>query len=79
MRVSVNWLREYLDFDMPLETLADKLTMAGLEVEETAKLEASDFASHGGSGSAADTVFDVCVTPNRGDWLSMIQSTLPSA
>ena len=72
MKVSVNWLREYLDFDMPIEELADRLTMAGLEVEEIARLGRGDFASQGGSGSCDDTVFDVCVTPNRGDWLSMI-------
>lgn len=59
MKVPIGWLREYLDFTCPLQELADDLTMAGLEVEEIV-------------GSGEDTVFDVKVTPNRGDWLSMI-------
>jgi phenylalanyl-tRNA synthetase beta chain len=33
MIISVNWLREYVDFGITPEELADKLTMAGLEVE----------------------------------------------
>ena len=59
MKVPISWLREYLDFSCPLKELADELTMAGLEVEEIAEVD-------------GDTVFDVKVTPNRGDWLSMI-------
>ena len=59
MKVPVGWLREYLDFNCPLKELADDLTMAGLEVEEIAQ-------------SGDETIFDVKVTPNRGDWLSMI-------
>ena len=72
MRVSIDWLREYIDFDCPLSELADGLTMAGLEVEESIKIGADEFAEHGGSGSKDDTAFDAKVTPNRGDWLSMI-------
>jgi phenylalanyl-tRNA synthetase beta chain len=34
MKVPISWLREYVDIDIPLEELAHKLTMAGLEVEE---------------------------------------------
>ena len=34
MRVSVNWLKELVDFDFSPEALADALTMAGFEVEE---------------------------------------------
>ncbi|MCF7833138.1 MAG: phenylalanine--tRNA ligase subunit beta [Candidatus Marinimicrobia bacterium] len=39
MIVSINWLKDYVDFDMPLDELADKLTMAGLEcvVKEVGK------------------------------------------
>ncbi len=33
MIITVNWLREYVDFGITPEELADKLTMAGLEVE----------------------------------------------
>jgi phenylalanyl-tRNA synthetase beta chain len=32
MKVSLNWLREYVDVALPLAELADRLTMAGLEV-----------------------------------------------
>ncbi|MBW6458729.1 MAG: phenylalanine--tRNA ligase subunit beta, partial [FCB group bacterium] len=31
MIVSIDWLREYVDIDIPLEELAEKLTIAGLE------------------------------------------------
>ncbi|MEL7358257.1 MAG: phenylalanine--tRNA ligase subunit beta [Cyanobacteria bacterium J06560_6] len=34
MRVSVNWLKELVDFDFSPEALADALTMAGFEVED---------------------------------------------
>ncbi|HSC35320.1 MAG TPA: phenylalanine--tRNA ligase subunit beta [Thermodesulfobacteriota bacterium] len=33
MIITVNWLREYVDFGITPEELADRLTMAGLEVE----------------------------------------------
>ena len=34
MRVSVNWLKELVEFDFSPEALADALTMAGFEVED---------------------------------------------
>jgi len=33
MEISYNWLKEYVDFDLTPEQLAEKLTMAGLEIE----------------------------------------------
>lgn len=33
MRVSINWLREFVEFDQTPEQLADTLTMLGLEIE----------------------------------------------
>ena len=33
MRVSLKWLRDYVDIDVDAKTLADQLTMAGLEVD----------------------------------------------
>ena len=72
MKVSINWLREYLDFDCSFTELADGLTMAGLEVEDTINLSKQSFIDAGGGGLSDDTIFDVKVTPNRGDWLSMI-------
>src|SRR4051794_24596908 len=51
MLIPTAWLREYVSFDMELPQLAERLTMAGLEVE----------AIH---ATADDTVLDVYVTPN---------------
>ena len=34
MLVPITWLREYVDFEVPIEELAHRLTLAGLEVEE---------------------------------------------
>ena len=33
MKVPVSWLREYVDFDVSVEELAEKLTFSGIEVE----------------------------------------------
>lgn len=33
MKISINWLKQYIDFDLSPAQLADRLTMAGLEVE----------------------------------------------
>jgi phenylalanyl-tRNA synthetase beta chain len=33
MQVPVSWLKEYVDVDIPIEELAERLTLAGLEVE----------------------------------------------
>lgn len=37
MLISLNWLKDYVDVDCPVETLADKLVSAGFEVEEIIK------------------------------------------
>ena len=34
MLVSLKWLKDYVDLELPPQALADKLTMAGLEVDE---------------------------------------------
>ncbi len=34
MKVPISWLREYVEINLPIEALAHKLTLAGLEVEE---------------------------------------------
>jgi phenylalanyl-tRNA synthetase beta chain len=38
MKVTLNWLKQYVDFDGPAEELAERLTMLGLEVERVEKL-----------------------------------------
>ena len=38
MKVTINWLRQYVDFDWSPEELTERLTMLGLEVEGVQKL-----------------------------------------
>src|SRR6202046_982687 len=38
MKVTLNWLKQYVDFDWTPEELADRLTMLGIEVEGVKKL-----------------------------------------
>ena len=38
MKVTLNWLKQYVDFDGSPEELAERLTMLGLEVEGVQKL-----------------------------------------
>ena len=38
MKVTLNWLKQYVDFDWPPEELAERLTMLGIEVEGVQKL-----------------------------------------
>lgn len=39
MLVSLRWLKDYVDIDLPVEELADKLTMAGLEVDSIKEIK----------------------------------------
>lgn len=34
MKISLNWLKRYVDIDVPVEELCDKMVMSGFEVEE---------------------------------------------
>jgi len=38
MKVTLNWLRDYVDFDLSVEELSHRLTMAGLEVDALERL-----------------------------------------
>lgn len=38
MRVPLSWLRDYVDFDLPAERLADRLTMLGMEVQSIERI-----------------------------------------
>ncbi len=58
MKASYNWLKEFVDFDLPHEELAHALTMSGFEVEAIEKHD-------------DDIIFDIGVTPNRPDCLSI--------
>ena len=59
MKVTYNWLKEFLEIKIPPQALADKLTMAGLEVTS---LEEKD----------GDFIFELEVTSNRPDCLSVM-------
>ncbi len=58
MKASYNWLKDFVDFQLSSQDLAHTLTMAGFEVEAIEPVE-------------DDTVFDIGITPNRPDCLSM--------
>jgi len=59
MRLPLEWLRDYIEVDMPAEELAHRLTMAGIAVENIEKVE-------------NDTILELDLTPNRGDCLGII-------
>ena len=59
MLVTLEWLKEYVEFDLEADETATLLTLAGLEVE-------------GIGDSELGPVLDVKVTPNRGDCLSVV-------
>jgi len=39
MNISLNWLRRYIDIDMPVERISEILTDIGLEVEGVERVE----------------------------------------
>lgn len=59
MRFSLNFIKELLDVPVKTQNLAHTLTMAGMEVEYLEK-------------RGDDWLFDIEVTTNRYDWLSMV-------
>ena len=59
MKVTYNWLKDFVAIKLSPHALAERLTMAGLEV----------VGLHEGSG---DYVFEIEITSNRPDWLSVI-------
>lgn len=59
MKISYEWLREYVNTKIRAENLSAMLTMAGLEVEAIEEKE-------------GDFIFEMEITPNRPDCLSYI-------
>ena len=59
MRVPYEWLRELVEISAAPDEVSEKLTMIGLEVEGTESVQ-------------NEIVFEVNVTPNRPDCLSII-------
>ena len=41
MKISVSWLKQYVDIDVTPQELCDKMTMAGFEIEEMQDLSQS--------------------------------------
>ena len=58
MKISTNLLKDFVSFSPPIDRVAERLTMAGLEVEKIHKVTESK-----------DSVFEVEVTTNRPDWI----------
>lgn len=59
MKVTYNWLKDFVDIKLPPRQLADRLTMAGLEVKGIEQRQ-------------GDFIFDIEITSNRPDLLSVI-------
>jgi len=59
MRFTYSWLKEYIDVKLKPKELAEKLTMAGLEIEAVSQAD-------------GEWVFEAEVTTNRPDWLNII-------
>ncbi|MFH0940225.1 MAG: phenylalanine--tRNA ligase subunit beta [Candidatus Omnitrophota bacterium] len=58
MKISYSWIKEFVDVKLSPEKLSDRLTMAGLSVASLDKVD-------------GDWVYDIEVTSNRPDWLSV--------
>ncbi|HLB41579.1 MAG TPA: phenylalanine--tRNA ligase subunit beta [Gammaproteobacteria bacterium] len=75
MKLSEAWLREWVNPKLTREELSYTLTMAGLEVESVtsfAELLQKDSSSKQNDHSPInDYSFDITITPNRGDCLSI--------
>jgi len=59
MKVSLNWIKEYLDLTQSPEEIADALTLAGLESEGIEEID-------------GDVIFEIGLTPNLGHCMSVI-------
>ena len=59
MKVSLEWLKEFVPIRLPVEKLCERLAMGGLEVVRVEKKD-------------GDTILEIEVTPNRPDLLSHI-------
>ncbi|MEW6075032.1 MAG: phenylalanine--tRNA ligase subunit beta [Candidatus Omnitrophota bacterium] len=59
MKITYNWLKDFVTITLAPRALAEKLTMAGLEV---VSIEESN----------GDFVFEIEITSNRPDWLSVV-------
>jgi len=58
MKLSYNWLKEYISCKLSPKDLAERLTMAGLEIKSVEE-------------KGGDHIFEAEITSNRPDWLSL--------
>jgi phenylalanyl-tRNA synthetase beta chain len=65
MKFTFNWLKELVTFRASPQELGEMLTMAGLEVESVTALREPET-------DREDWLFEVGVTPNRGDCLGIV-------
>ena len=65
MKFTLNWLKEFVDFGGSADELSKLLTMAGLEVESLTPLREPE-------SGREDWLFEIGVTPNRGDCLGLV-------
>ena len=65
MKLTLNWLKEFVELRRPAQKIAEALTMAGLEVEYLTPAQAPD-------GGVEDWLMEIAVTPNRGDCLGIL-------
>ncbi|HEY7167601.1 MAG TPA: phenylalanine--tRNA ligase subunit beta [Candidatus Binatia bacterium] len=63
MKFTFNWLKEFVAVDLQPEKIGELLTMAGLELESLTAIRDPD--------GQQDWVFEIGVTPNRGDCLGI--------
>ncbi|HEU5464649.1 MAG TPA: hypothetical protein VFV82_11015, partial [Candidatus Binatia bacterium] len=64
MKFTFNWIKEFVTVNISAPKLAEILTMAGLEVESVTPLREPET-------NREDWLFEVGVTPNRGDCLGL--------
>ncbi|HEX9787006.1 MAG TPA: phenylalanine--tRNA ligase subunit beta, partial [Candidatus Binatia bacterium] len=64
MKFTLNWLKEFVELNLAAQELGATLTMAGLEVESITPVRDAQ------SGEE-DWLFEIGVTPNRGDCLGI--------
>jgi len=70
MRITYEWLKDFVDVVASPEEVAHRLTMIGLEIEGTGAAGGEAVLEF--SASPHRTVFEVNVTPNRPDCLSVM-------
>lgn len=64
MKFTFNWLKDFVELSLTPLDLAKTLTMAGLEVESLSDIP-------GAESDGEDWLFEIGVTPNRGDCLGI--------